>query len=375
MSTGTRVIKTVLCYGPLHRLWPATDQNGNLYVSVSATRSFARPLCRLLKSEDLGNSWIELANFHSMDPRNTTTGRPFISKEGSIMIAVWDAGFYEFGRTWLSIYRSDDGQSWESVYENPDATYGNHFFESDCDGEIYLCAGAGGGGSKGKVRYAPAKGLLLRSQDFGRHWEPCLEVEGPTALYDGTALGETLLVSARERGSIFRKEGKEEAWSEVHLGQAARNLARIGQRVVVSSDSAIFVTSDRGHTWIKRTAPVRNVVLRYPTLFRDRVITAGVGWRSLVLAIDLDQNKWTVPLDITEIAHTRFMSRLAITPAHLFLGDEGETGSLLRVPTDSLEHGLTFVYSIMSLLTWKDASKVFEGIEKEWRSRLVAVSQ
>jgi len=345
------MIEPLLNYGPFHRIWPAADRIGNIYITVSSVRSFANPICKFFKSDDLGNSWIELADFLSMDEKNSTTGQPFVSREGLILASVWDSSYYQFGKTWLAIYRSnDDGLNWDIVYSNPAATYGKHFFEGDRQGEVYLCAGIGGGGSEGEVHYAPARGLLLRSLDSGKSWDICLEVDSPTALYDGTVSNGITIVSARERGSIFRSDDSAKTWSEVRLGAAARNVSRIGSNIVVSSDSAIFISRDEGCSWIKRKSPLRNLVLRYPTLLQDQILMTGVGWRSLILATDLEGNEWRISLDATKFARSKFMTRLATAREYFFLGDEIEAGVLLRVAANSLKRGHTFPYSILSRL-------------------------
>ncbi len=356
-------LKLMLNYGPFHRIWPSVDPQGNLYVSVSALRSFIKPICKLFKSEDFGNSWIELADFYSMDPRNTTTGQVFISQEGIVLVPVWDSNFYQFGKTWLAIYRSkDEGVSFEKVYSNPTATYGKHFFQNNFKNEIYLCAGSGGGGTGGSVRYVPANGLLLKSQDFGNSWEVAFKVEKPTALYDGVAFANIILISAREAKSVFRSDDKGETWSEKRFDAAARNIKKIDKKILVTSDSAVFVSHDEGLSWTKISCPIRNMVLRYPTQFRDRIIMTGVGWRSLVLATNLEQNEWRIAFDATKVACTNFMTRLALAGEYLFLGDEIEIGALLRVPINSLKYRRPFLYSISSLLRGKEMNKTFDSV-------------
>ena len=290
-----------------------------------------------------------MADFYSINPKNSTTGQPFVTREGIILVPVWDSGFYEFGRTWLAIYRSQDGGlTWREVYSNLTASYGNHFFQGDREDEIYLCSGMGGGGFGGSVSYTPAKGLLLKSSDSGKSWGVCFKVDRPTAIYDGIAFGRTLLVSARELKSIFRSEDDCENWSEIRLGGAARSVSKIGGSIIVSSDSAIFISRDDGRTWAKRNSPIRNIVLRYPTAFRDKVLMTGVGWRSLILATDLEGNRWGVAFDVTKAVPKSLMARLAIAGDYLFVGDELKTGALLRIDTRFLRCKHVFPYAILS---------------------------
>ena len=345
------IAKSVLNYGRYHRIWPALGRENTLYASVSSVRSFVQPICKLLRSEDFGESWIELADFYSMNPKNTTTGQPFTLVDGTLLVSLWDRDFYEFGRTSLAICRSEDGgRSWEETYSNSAATYGNHFFQNGQDGTIYLCAGLGGGGSEGRVSFAPAKGLLLRSRDTGRSWEACLGVDGPTALYDGVVIDDIVIVSARDRGSVFRSEDNGGTFHEIRFGRATRNVERIGDNVVVSSDGALFVSCDEGRSWVRKDSPLKNLAMRYPTPIRDKIAVTGVGWRSFVLTTDLRRNKWNVILDATRVAHTRLMARMTVTKDYLFLGDEMETGMLLKADVNSLRPKGTFSYSILDRL-------------------------
>lgn len=343
--------KIVLNYGPFHRIWPAVGRGKALYASVSAVRSFVPPVCTLLESKDFGESWSELADFYLLNPRNSTTGQPFTLIDGTLLVSLWDQNFYEFGRTWLAIYRSEDGgRSWEEAYSDSAATYGNHFFQNSQDGTTYLCAGVGGGGSEGRISFAPARGLLLRSEDSGRSWNRCLEVDAPTALYDGVALDDVVVVSARDRGSIYKSQDKGETWREILFGRSARNVAGVGENVVVSSDGALFISSDQGRTWVIKDCPLRNLALRYPKPLQDGIAVTGVGWRSLVLTVFPERNKWKVLLDATRVAHTKLMARMALTEDYLFLGDEAETGTLLKADIDALRRSATFPYRVLDRL-------------------------
>ena len=328
--------RTVLNYGKYYRIWPYVDVNRNdLYVSVGLARPFGKPLCILLMSKDYGESWSKIADFHSMDKRNTTTGQPFVTNERLIFVPVWSASFYTHGNTWIAIYKSEEhGTSWKKVYEDTRGTYGKHFFQSSTDGTLYIGVGVGGGGSKGRISSTPAKSYLLKSTDLGKTWRKVLKVDYPTSLYSGATLDETILVAARERKSVFRSVDGGDSWTETYVGKSARNVSYIKelQKFVMTSDSCIFVSND-GLTWVQVYSRMKGLILRYPTLYKGRIYMTSVGWRSHVISTDL--NKWYITFDATKVTGSNLFARMAMVDDYVFLGNE-TNGALLRVklPTD-----------------------------------------
>jgi len=325
--------RTLLNYGKYCRIWPYVDVDRKvLYVSVGLARPFRKPLCILLMSKDYGRSWDEIADFYSVDKRNTTTGQPFVTDEGVILVPVWNAGFYTHGETWFAIYRSEDrGLSWKKVYEDPQGTYGNHFFQNSVNGSIFIGVGVAGGGSKGKVRYAPLKSYLLGSTDLGDTWGKVLEVDYPTALYSGTTLDDqTVLVAAREKRTVFRSSNGGDSWSEIPMGNKARSVSYIKKlgKAVLTSNGCIFI-SDDGLKWVRLNSPIKELALRYPMLYGEKIYMTGVGWRSYVISTNLD--KWYITFDVSkESSNGFFLTRMAMMNDYVFLGDE-VNGALLRL--------------------------------------------
>lgn len=87
--------------------------------------------------------------------------------------------------------------------------------------------------------------------------------------------------------------------------------------------------------------------MRYPTPFQDGIAVTGVGWRSFVLTVDPERNRWKVILDATRVAHTKLM---ALTEDCLLLGDEAGTGTLLKADINSLRKNATFPYRVIDRL-------------------------
>lgn len=324
----------LLNYGKYYRIWPYFDINRNkLYVSVGLLRPFVKPICKLLLSGDLGQSWEQVADFHSIDKRNTTTGQPFVTKTGTVFVPVWNAGFYTHGKTWLAIYRSEDaGASWKKVYEDSKGTYGKHFFQDAESKILFLGVGVGGGGHAGKVTSTPGRSHLLKSLDSGETWNVALQVNYPTALYSGTASeNNTIIITAREKKSVFTSVDTGISWTEKSLGNTARSASYFKElgKFVVSSNSSVFVSND-GFSWNRINTPIKWLILRYPTLLKGRIFFAGVVGRSLILSTDLE--KWYINFDATKVTGSNLFTRIAAADDCFFLGNE-LNGILLKIET------------------------------------------
>lgn len=355
--------RILLNFGKYHRIWPFADvRNSTLYVSVALVRPFVKPICKLLQSKDEGETWTELVDFQSMEKRNSTTGQPFVTKEGTILVPVWNVGFYTDGITWLAIYQSDDkGTSWEKAYEDADGTYGKHFFQSP-NGNLYLGVGVGGGGSRGRVSYRPGKAYLLQSEDSGKNWKKVLEVDFPTALYSGVAFdtGKKVVVSAREKKSLFYSLNECKSWAEMPINNIARCISFIEElgKIVVSSDSSLFILDDT--LCLRRlNIPIKGMMLRYPTWCEGKLYMSSVGWHSYVVSTDL--NKWYTNFDVTAETGSNLGARMAILNDCVFVGDEAN-GTLIRAnlsstfkdplsPSQILRGNLSYLVSLARIVS------------------------
>ncbi len=330
----------LLNYGKHYRIWPFADvKHKELYVSVGLARPFVKTLCRLLRSRDNGESWDQISDFCHMDRRNTTTGQPFVTNVGEIFVPTWNAGFYTHGETWFAIYKSEDkGSLWKKVYEDPNGTYGKHFFQDPTDDSIYIGVGVKGGGFKGRISYTPAKAYLLKSDDHGRTWKKVLKIDYPTAIYSGATISnKTIVVTAREKKAIFTSHDGGNSWSETYLNNSTRSASNIEElrKLVVTSNSAIFI-SDDGSTWNRLTMPIKWLAIRYPTFYNGKLYMTADAGRSYIISTDL--KKWYLAFDVTKKTGSDLFGRMAIVNDHMFLGGE-MNGLLLRVklPMDNNE--------------------------------------
>ena len=212
----------------------------------------------------------------------------------------------------------------------------------------------------------PSKSYLLKSTDAGETWTKVLDVNYPTAIYDGTvAKDQTILVTAMEKKSVFKSMNGGRSWTETTLGRTARNIANVKElnEFVVTSDDCVFVSND-GLKWIKINSPTK-LMFRYPMFRNGKLYRTGVGWRSIVISTDM--KKWYVTFDATKITGSNLFAKMAITDDYIFVGDE-MNGMLLRVKLQGdnnksvtalqlLEYNVRYLLSITGL-----ALKNFAGI-------------
>ena len=371
MAASPRIVCDV---GPGHRVWPFAASDGEVLATVSTTRTAYRPSCVLLRSSDRGETWTQLYDFAERNG-TFTTGQPFSASDGSLLVGIWNAEYYEFGNAGLRIYRSvDRGATWEVVFEDVDMTYGKHFFEGTREGEFYLCAGIGGGGKDGRLGFTPNAGVLLKSSDHGASWARCLTVQSATSVYDGLISSGIVIVTARERRSVFRSLDGGTTWEEVRLSGPARSIARVGQRVMVSSDSALFVSFDDGASWVRHSCPIPSLFLRYPTSVGgpgwpddSYVLVTAVGWRSLLLGYGLTQRRWWVARDFTSALGAGSLTRLARSDGFLLVGDETARGIMVRLPLESLRGGKAWPYVVRGSTAVRRAHSVIARVGSRGR--------
>lgn len=325
----------MLACGKYYRVWPYSDpKRGLVYITIGTSRPYAKPLCRILRLDPSKNVLEQIFDFYAVNKFATTTGQPFVTKEGLLLVPVWNAAFYTNGRTYFAIYRSDDGYYWEKVYEDLEGTYANHFFQSPFDGSIFIGVGVKGGGRKGRISYTPERAYLLNSEDSGKTWKKIFKVNSKTAIYDGAIIDEkTIIVTLREMKSIAKSINGGRSWSLDHLGTTVRNVNyfRQEEKIVISSDSSFYISTHDRFNWKKVTLPVRGLALRYPTSYKNLILMTGVGWRSFLLATDKFSSSRFYYLDISSLTKSKFIARMALINGTLLLGDEMETGSLISI--------------------------------------------
>jgi hypothetical protein len=344
-------LKTLLDVGKGKRIWPFYDSgSGSLIVTISRVRGESDKVCLILRSRDSGEHWDEIVDLLRFDPRNTTTGQPFVTADGSCLVPIWDQGFYKEGQTGFAIYRSDSSmQDWKVSFSNPEMSYANHFFQDPKSGDLFIGAGKGGGGSGGKIRYTPASSCLLRSEDDGQSWDQIHRVPHECSLYDGTVVDGRLILSTRENRTLLIGEMDSEEWREVSFNSKTRSVEFFSQfdRYVVTSDDRVYVSKDL-ESWDEKRICRAGLVLRYPVVVDDVLFICGVGPTSLIIS-SRDLTKFEVCFDSRRHDLGPTFNRMCTDGKYLYLGDELSCGRLLQV--DPFEEKWEPVGQVLPLAT------------------------
>lgn len=345
------------------RVWPFARGN-HAVLSVAAGRPHHRKKCEILVSRD-GSFWETAGEFFTGDERQSTTGQPFMTSRGTVLVPVWDVDFYTHGRTYFCIRRRGPEQrGFEKVYEDTDGTYANHFLETAGGAAVFIGVGVEGGGAEGKVGFTPGSGYILRSMDDGRTFERVLRYNKPCSLYQGvqTRNGSVLWSTRGQKSLIDLETG-----TETLLDDATRCVAFVEalDTFVVTSNSAIFLSPDAA-CWRKVPFPLPGYALRYPTLVGGRLLFTAVGWRSLLVAYGYEGGTWFLVKELTGVTRSTF-ARMALFKDVVLCGSEFD-GKLLKLPVRDLAEGGKRIGRISGFVD-KIMSRVHRSITR--RSRML----
>ncbi|MDD5195682.1 MAG: hypothetical protein PHQ96_08445 [Candidatus Omnitrophica bacterium] len=315
--------------GSPYRLWPYSDGN-----ELIMTLSTAKSGDYLKKTElyiESNKKFRLLKNFYTENKSATTTGQPFISKEGYYFVAVWDVDYYNFGASYGAIYLSKDkGNSWEKAYEDESATYLNHFYQEETGG-IYIGAGVGKK-DKDKFGTTPERGFVLRSQDKGLTWNKMIDYDKPAALYSIVKFQDNIVISTREQKSLLVL--KPDRCREIFLNAPTRSANVIDEALIISSDNS-FIYSYNLKEWKTHSFEIK-AVLRYPIKTKKYVIFGGVGTKegrkAYLFATDMRDNYF---FEFSNLCSGDF-SRLAVHAGNLYAGTECD-GKLISLAVEEIE--------------------------------------
>jgi len=174
---------------------------------------------------------------------------------------------------------------------------------------------------------------------MGQTWKEILRLDYPTALYSGVALdNKTVLVAAREKKSLFLSVNGGKTWKELRMGNSMRNVAYIKElhKIIVTSNSALFISND-AISWTRLNAPIKGLILRYPTWYKRKLYMSSVGWwRGYIVSTNL--NNWYLSFDVTKETGSNLGARMALLGDYMFIGDEAN-GTLLQTKLSSFNNG------------------------------------
>jgi len=326
------------------RVWPMRTQGGRAFAgfTVGKARPWAEGKAGLYELSNEGREYALLADLNTLSAEGLdTTGQPLLYEE-EIFVPMWSTKFYTDGFLGLAIVSCNVADPKPEIrYSNHMYTYASHFFRNTSrPDELFLGVGKGGGGRRGKIRVVPDSGVLLKSSDRGKTWRSVFTSEEASAIYDGIAMNDMVIITSRDSGEIHVLKEEPSGTYSIRktylLASPARNISLLtwknSSTIVVSSDNGFYAARFDGESLeIKRISmPIRGFALRYPTIIDNRFLSfIGVSstlGRSALLLYGAESDLYYV--DLTRLTGLRTFSRMALCESskseQLLLGTEME---------------------------------------------------
>lgn len=323
------------------RVWPVSKGRSTLSFagfSVGRARPWAEGKAALYELSNEGREHALLADLNALSAEGLdTTGQPLLYDE-EIFVPMWSSKFYTDGFMGLAIVSCNVADPKPEIrYSNHAYTYASHFFRNTSrPDELFLGVGKGGGGRRGKIRVVPDSGVLLKSSDRGKTWSPVFISDEASAIYDGVATNDVVIITSRDLGAILvLKEEPARTYSlgkTYFLGSSARNMALLtwnnSSTVIVSSDDGFYAGKLDGESlaFNRIRMPITGFALRYPTIIDDQFLSfmgsCSIG--SWLLLCGTENDLYYV--DLTRLTGLRTFSRMTLCDdgRQLLLGTETE---------------------------------------------------
>jgi photosystem II stability/assembly factor-like uncharacterized protein len=180
----------------------------------------------VLRTEDGGETW-------SRQRVDTQHDRPlfavrFFDANNGVAVGLWS----------LVLVTTDGGRSWQTVeMPRPDGA-------RKADLNLFGLFADG----RGRLFAAGEKGVVLRSDDRGRHWT-YLHTGYGGSFWTGLVASDGALLAAGLRGSLYRSTDEGRSWTRVETRSKSSitALARVGDDIVgVGLDGLVLRSSDGG---------------------------------------------------------------------------------------------------------------------------------
>jgi photosystem II stability/assembly factor-like uncharacterized protein len=219
----------------------------------------------VLATRDGGDSWI-LQRRAAHEDRPLFALHMFDAQHG-VAVGLWS----------LVLVTADGGASWNAVtLPKPDGA-------RKADLNLFGLFTDG----KGRLFAAAERGMLLRSDDRGRHWS-YLASGYKGSFWTGLATNDGALLAAGLRGSLYRSSDDGQSWTRVEtrskssitaLAQVAGEIVGVGLDGLVlrSRDGGASFKSERRADGVSLTAVIGNADGRPVWLSRQGVVTHAVA--------------------------------------------------------------------------------------------------
>jgi hypothetical protein len=341
-------VRVIVDYGYGYRCWPSTSLRGETVFTVATSVPGEPPVCKVFKLEGFSEP-VEIGDLYAFDSRNTTTGQPFITLDGSILVPCWSVDYYATKKPWLAIYRYANG-AWSKVYEDASGSYCSHIAQDHVTRALYT----------GYHQPATYRSRVIKSTDDGATWALVYdnaEVSSSNAIiYSCAAFNNNVIATKRDKHTYIRSSNGGGAWTESgNLGANMRTVAiyyDLGLSFI-GSDNYLFYSRDYFATYkrIRIQSGTGFWAFRYPIRVGGRLLlSTDDGRRSTVILASRDLYHTVTPVFSVESSGSNF-PRISGYGDFLFVGSD-YYGTLTRITLPkTLERGLS-----CPILLWENES-------------------
>jgi hypothetical protein len=341
-------VRVIVDYGYGYRCWPSTSLRGETVFTVATSVPGTSPLCKVFELEGFSEP-VEIGDLYALDSRNTTTGQPFITLDGSILVPCWSVDYYDTKNPWFAIYRYADGV-WSKVYEDASGSYCSHIGQDPVTRYIYA----------GYHQPATYRSRVIKSTDDGATWVLVYDnieaSESNAIIYSCAAFKNNVIATKREKRVYIRSSNGGGAWTESgDLGVRTRSVAIYNDLGLsfIGSDNQLFYSRDYFATYkrIRIQSGAGFWALRYPIMVGGRLLLSTDDARgSTVILASRDLYHTVTPVFSLKGGEDCF-PRISGYGDFLFIGAECY-GTLTRITLPkTLDRGLS-----CPILLWENQS-------------------
>ncbi|MDD5016015.1 MAG: hypothetical protein PHW73_13135, partial [Atribacterota bacterium] len=287
--------RVMVNYGYGYRCWPYTNQRGKTVFTVA--HSVAPPTnmltCKVFIIENFTDV-LQIGDLYALDSRNTSTGQPFITLYGSIIVPCWSVRYYDLKTPWFAIYRYSGGV-WIKVYEDINGSYASHIGQDPVTFSLYL----------GYHDPKNFKGRVLKSSDDGVTWSvvyDAAETSNNDAItYSCAAYNNIVIATKRDKKTYVRSINGGLSWTESAVLPTPMRTVNIINDLdlsFITGDNNVYYSRDFFLTYkrIKIQSNGGDWVIRYPIRVGGRLLLDMVTGESVLVIASKDLLHTAVPV-------------------------------------------------------------------------------
>jgi hypothetical protein len=339
--------RVIVDYGYGYRCWPFTSARGETVFTVATSAVGMSPVCKVFRLDGFSEP-VEIGDLYATDSRNTTTGQPFITLDGSVLVPCWSVNYYSTREPWLAIYRYANGV-WSKVYEDASGSYCSYICQDPVTKYIYA------------VYHQPATyaSRVIKSTDDGQTWSIVYNVTESSEInartYSISAYNNNVIATKRDKRTFIRSTNGGSTWTESSVlpipTRSVNILPDLGLSII-TSDNYIYYSRDFFATYnrIRIQSGGGYWVFRYPIRVGGWLLLSAVELRETATVIFASKDLYHTVAPVFNLRDI-CNPRLAGYGDYLLIGSE-RYGTLTRITLPkTLEAGLS-----NPILLWENMS-------------------